>query len=515
MKNMTWKFYNIILAALFSVAALRAQEIAPRIAGLENNTVYMTLLREDAELQIREDSVVNAVTRVRRLLREQPGNREVYAKEILGLEERIFEIRNAKGRLIDRINTIEQEWVLANLDAGVSAQDAGDPGMLSALPDSLKVRSLVDNLYFREHLPAADYEALRRAQRWERTVVEYVNRYFANYGEIASLAEQYAAAQTEQEALDLYEKYNTMQGFNRVLADSLGGVWNYIFDNKSYAYGYLLDKFGQDEVLAREEEHLSEAARQLSELRGHTVSDVVADYFLRKRVVVDYETAIADLLRLDAARDSLRGVAVQLEGVDFRLPKIEVTERFFLDYDSIAFSSVPKYSYQNPIPECRVYANGTIYRILLGTFNTKRAASTFKGAYPICYRIGDDGKWSYFAGGFATRAEADEAQKQMKSKGFLRPEVVVWTDGQYRNLSREPEETLPSYRVEIVGAASLSDAAKEAIAATAGERELSRVGPQMFVVGVFDDKAIADQVAAAVAVAEPALEIKVAEIAAE
>lgn len=515
MKKMIYRFHIVLIVTLFAVTGLRAQEIAPRIAGLENNAEYMSLLREDAGLQIREDSVVNAVDRVRGQLREHPENREQYSKDILGLEERIFEIRNAKGRLIDRINTIEQEWVLANLDAGSSAQQTEDAGSLPELPDSLKVRSLVNNLFFREYLPAADYTALRKAQGMERTAVDYVNRYFANYGEIASLAEQYAAVQTEQEALDLYGKYNVMQGFNRALADSLGEVWNYVFDNKSYAYGYLLDKLGQDELLAREQELLSEASRQLSELRGETASDVVADYFLRKKVAVEYETAVAGLLKLDAARDSLRGVAAQLERVDFRLPKIEVKERYFLDYDSIAFSSVPKYSYQNPIPECRVYAHGTIYRILLGTFNTKRAASTFKGAYPISYLVGDDGKWSYYAGGFATRAEADEAQKQMKAKGFVRPEVVVWTDGEYRNLSREPEEALPSYRVEIVGATTLSDAAKEAILATAGDRELSRVGQQMFVVGLFDDKAVADQVAAAVAVAEPALEIKVAEITTE
>ena len=35
-----------------------------------------------------------------------------------------------------------------------------------------------------------------------------------------------------------------LQGFNRVLADSLSDAWNYIFDNKSYAYGYLMDKCG-------------------------------------------------------------------------------------------------------------------------------------------------------------------------------------------------------------------------------------------------------------------------------
>ena len=73
------------------------------------------------------------------------------------------------------------------------------------------------------------------------------------------------------------------------------------------------------------------------------------------------------------------GVAAQLESIDYRLPRVEVAERYFLDYDSVAFSSKPVYSYQNPIPECRVYANGTIYRILLGTFNTKARRRDFPG----------------------------------------------------------------------------------------------------------------------------------------
>ena len=421
-----------LFAALLGAGSLRAQQLSveARIAGLESNEEYMSLLREDAQLQMREDSIVNAVERARRQLRENPAARQQYSQDILQLESRIFEIRNAKGRLIDRINTIEQEWVLANLN-GAASQPAG---------------------------PAAENPAAE-------------------------------------------------------IPDSLSDAWNYIFDNKSYAYGYLMDKLGRDEILSREEERLSEAARQLSELRGETASDAVTDYFLRKKVLVGYETSVADMLGLTSARDSLRGVTAQLEGIDFRLPRIDVAERYFLDYDSVSFSSTPKYSYQHPIPECKVYEHGTIYRILLGTFNTKRAVSTFRGAYPLSYLVNDDRKWCYYAGGFATREEAEAAQKLLKARGFVRPEIVVWTDGEYRNLSKDPEAQHIAYRVEIVSSEALSDAVKAAITDTAEGCELSRVGQQLFVVGTFDDKAVADRVAAAVTQTDPALEIKVAEIA--
>ena len=258
----------ILLCALFAAGSLGAQQldVKARIAGLEKNGEYMSLLREDALLQAREDSVVRVVERTRTLLREDPERRQQYSQEILALENRIFEIRNAKGRLIDRINTIEQEWVLSNLDAGGAG---GAPHRTSAaIPDSLKVRNLVCNPWFGEQLPAADYAALRRAQDMEMVAVDYVNRYFANYDTLKQLAETYAAVGTEAEAQEVFDRYEALQGVNRILADSLSGVWNYIFDNKNYAYGYLLDRLGQEQALVREEEALSKAMRQLAPCAG-------------------------------------------------------------------------------------------------------------------------------------------------------------------------------------------------------------------------------------------------------
>lgn len=508
-------FIYTLGAALLAVGALHAQQpqVEARIAGLEGNEEYMSLLREDAQLQIREDSIVNAVERVRRQLREEPARRQEYSQEILQLEGKIFEIRNAKGRLIDRINTIEQEWVLASLNGAAQPQGPVEKSPEAAVPDSLKVRNLVDNLYFREHLTPEDYGALHKAQALELQAVDYVNRFFANHGTLTELAESYAAVEAEAEAIETYERFKALQGLNDVLADSLAATWNYIFDNKNYAYGYLLDMAGKEELLTREEEALSEAARELTALHGATASDAVADYFLRKRVMVDFETAVAGVLALDAARDSLRGVAAQLKAIDFRLPRVEVAERYFLDYDSVAFSSKPVYTYQNPIPECKVYANGTIYRILLGTFNTKRAAATFRGAYPLFYLVNDEGKWCYYTGGFATLAEAEAAQALLKKRGFVRPEIVVWTDGAYRNLSLEPDALAAAYRVEITGTDALSEELKQVIAATDGEYELSRVGQQLFVVGTFDDKAVADRLAESIRQTDAALEVKVVQIA--
>lgn len=499
-------------AALLPVAGwIYAQApVQARIAGLESNGEYMSLLREESRLQQREDSVELAVVELRRQLREAPaGERQRFAQEILQLESQIFDLRNAKGRLVDRINAIEQEWVLANLDQSIEKPQEPQ----QALPDTLQVRDLIRNRYFLDNLPSEDYAALQKAQEMETQAVAYADRYFAGHATLAELSAAYAAAAIESEALEIHDRFDALRKQNDEVADSLAGVWNYIYDNKSYAYSYLLDKLGRDDLLAREEERQAEVGQQLATLRGATASDAVADYFLRKQAAVEYEKTIAGVLRLSSARDSLDGVAKRLAEVDFRQPRVTIAERLFLDYDSVVFSKTPVYSYKNPIPECRVYARGTIYRILLGKFNTKRAADLFRGASPLAYLIDDAGKWCYYAGGFATREEADAAQAQLKKHGFLRPEVVVWTDGEQRNLSREPEAAAVAYRVEIVGADALSEAVKQAIAQHAEGRELSRVGQQTFIVGTFDDRALADRLAAAVAQADTNLQTKVAETA--
>lgn len=500
----------VLLLAAGDLAAQQLQQVEARIAGLEHNEAYMSLLREEAALQVREDSVARAVEQAREQLRSAPGERGRLAEEILELESRIFAIRTAKGRLIDRINSIEQEWVLDNLhrpeaEAERAPADAWRGG------DSLKVRNLVANGCFRELLPAPDYEALRRAQDEEMQAVGYVNRYFANYDTLVQLAAAYEAAQNEGEAGGLMERYEALRRANRAVADSLDEVWNRIFDNKSYAYSYLLERLGREERLVYEEEALAKVRRQVADLRGETASDAVADYFLRKRLLVESERAMADLFGLAAAGDSLRGVAAQLGQVEFLLPKVSVAERYFLDFDSVVFTKTPKYTASNPIPECKVHERGTIYRLLLGTFSTKRAVSTFRGAYPLSYRINDEGKWCYFTGGFATRDEADSVQEVLKRHGFVRPEVVVWNDGVYRNLSREPEGAAVAYRVEIDGAGDLSDEVRATIGTLGEGRELSRVGQGAFVVGTFDDRAVAERLAEALKRSDPALKIKVTE----
>lgn len=508
------KLYLTLSLTLLTFGTLSAQyRVESRIAGLEQNSEYMTLLEEEATLQMREDSISSAMIRIRKQLREDPTNRQQYAAEILQAENHIFEVRNAKGRIINRINTIEQEWVLKNLDVTLARQQAEQQAQ-GVIPDSLKRRNLVENRPFAQHLTRQDLNSLRQAQRNEMRAVDFVNRFLANYLSMGEAATAYAEVPTEAEAILLQQQIDSLAMINEDLADSLAEQWDDIYDNKCYAYDYLMEALRKEEQLDRQQERHARTMREIRSLEGQTASDALVDYFLRKQALVDYEISVAEALALGEAVDSLRGVREQVTTVEFRLPPVQVEERIFIDYDTLTFASRPQYSAQKPIPEVKHYQRGTIYRVLLGTFSTKRPVTIFRGTAPICYEKTEEGKWRYYAGGFATQEEAVAAQERLRKRGFLRPEVVVWIDDKYRNLAEEPlpTATLAGFRLEINDVENLSEEVLSALRTAHPEAEVSRIGASRYIIGTFDERTAAEAAATSMRAADGSLQINIVEL---
>ena len=63
------------------------------------------------------------------------------------------------------------------------------------------------------------------------------------------------------------------------------------------------------------------------------------------------EPELAGALGLTAARDSLARAAAGLRIVDYRLPKLFIEARMFLEYAPIGIVTPAKYSASHPIPE--------------------------------------------------------------------------------------------------------------------------------------------------------------------
>ncbi|WP_278758477.1 SPOR domain-containing protein [Alistipes putredinis] len=509
---MMWHKLLIGLFLTFSVVIVRgaSDPAGPGIPALQSNSEYVALRDQDSRLQVRIDEMQTRIAGLRAMLRENPAAQETYGAQILSLESEMLSAQGLRTQVAARINAIEQAWLTEHPDYVPAAET--EKSLITQTPESQQSRNLVFNGYFRENLPARDYEALLRAQRMEAEVAGCAGRLLENYRQQTLLKQQYDTVRTEQAAVDLFGRYRTVANLGRVLRDSLTAVWGYVYDNKSYAYDYILDKLNCRDQQARQQKALDDVRRQMSAAQAEGLVDALPDYYIRKCYLTDYEREIARLLGLGLASDSLKRVALQLQTIDFRLPKPEITERYFLDYEPVQFVA-GRYTYKKPIPDCPVYEHGVIYRILLGEYKYKQNISIFRSASPLYVLKTDAGRYRYFAGGFATKAEAVDAQELLRAKGFRRPELVVWYDGEYTNLTRTPEAEMAAFRVEISSEQNLSDTVKQAIAQAAPGCDLSRVGADLFVVGQFDNKAVADQAAAAIRAADPQLSVKVTEIA--
>ena len=371
-------FFLLAVLVAAGAAEASAQEVTARIAGLEGNAEYMEMLREEASLQAREDSVTMVVNRVRRQLRDDPAQRAVYSAEILRCEEQLFSIRTERGRLTDRINTVEQDWVLANLDLSSPSTTPAGRAAGTPLPDSLQTADLVHNAYFREQLPQADYRALLSAQRRERTAFDLAAACAANYEAIEELKISYDTITAETPAAVLYERYRTLQSLNRSLCDSLQRVWSAVYDNKNYAYAYVLDRLGRDDLLAKTEEQLAGVRQQMADTYNYysfpEVPDVYPVYLLLYGAVMPVLAAV--IVNWLVIRKKLAQPALKL------MRKEQKQGRFGrMDLGDLAF--VPRFCIRQFLRELR-----TGLTVIFGLFVSLLICMLSLDCYVMCSNVG-------------------------------------------------------------------------------------------------------------------------------
>lgn len=498
--------HKLLAAALLSVVSLSAwaqQDVTVRIPELENNTEYLDLLRSDVRMRQQSDSLMSVIRDIRSDLARNAEERDSLAQlrtdslsvVLADTESAIYNIRGQMMKLVDRINSIEQEHLLASMGniRGVAEQASG---------------SIFTNAYFRKSIDPDDYKALAAANIAESKAAEYARTYVANYDKIKQMYDKYVLARTEAEAEEIYAQMATLMDENNQLERNLEQTWMEIYDQKSYVYAYFFEKEERDDILDLTESMMMEAREEKLASIDNLASEPLADYRLQKHVILNYETYVAKLLNNTSAIDSLSNASRAVRQIDYRIPALDIERRSFVDYSAIEFTQRSPYNSQNPIPECIVYEYGTIYRILLGTFKYKQQVSIFRNASPLCIETLEDGRFSYYAGGFRSRTEAEKAVEVMKKKGFRNPQIVEWCDGIKTNLSEAGEV---SYRLMISGGALTSEV-REVIETMAVDCQLSRLAEDSFSVGMFASRAMADRVAQAITKSDSALTVEVEEL---
>ncbi len=470
---------------------------------------HKRLMQQLQTLREEGDSIRESILSLREEVTTHPERMHELAQEIIPLESRIIAIQKEMSTVANQITRIEQHWLATG---HTPEPTSAAPAQSNASKNTKQRRNLVANSIFRDKLSSRDHKMLLMVHGKESEAFALANRYIDNYTTIAELAAVYDTIKVETEAVKLQERYNALQEMNRTIGDSLKMTWSLIFDNKAFAYGYLLDLTNHSEIRQNQQAELDKAARKIAFLKDSTESEQLVEYCVHKKMMLRLEQQVAELFNLTTARDSLKVAENLLDKVNYRLPRILIKERYFIDFEDAHVTSPSIYNYKNPIPECKVYSRGTIYRIRLGVFSTKRPVSVFRGISPLCYLRNENHRWEYYAGGYATYDEAVKARDFLQKKGFRAPMIFVWNDGERSEVSENAETTATRFRIEIAGKSQLSDEVRGLIEPLLGELQFSRISDQLYVLGMFFDKAQAENLASELTRKDAELEIKVVEI---
>ncbi len=507
--NMSTRKRILLALALILSPICSWGQVSARVAGLEGNFQYMELLLQEQQLHRGEDSVMNVISQTRKLFASATSaEREQYGRDILRLEGELFDIRNRIGEVGNSINIIEQEYVLEHLDDDPVLLGTTSPSSVEAEVNSnldRQVPNLIFNDYFKRNLSPADYSSLCRSQEREVIPPVLIDTYLDNYRQMEELADIYSTA-SRTEAEEAYSKLLTIRLINETLADSLARVWNYIYDNKVYAYSYLLDKMNQNGLLNDFERQFRETNQQIALARDKVASDVVYGYPLHKKLILSYEMALASILGYTEALDSLSRVLKEEEALDYNLPLVDPAPRNFIEYGDIEVTSRAKYNASNPIPQNEVFRYGTVYKIQVGDFVRVQPVSIFRNVSPLCYEKQENGRYIYYAGAFRELSEAQTAIEQLTKLGFRKPQIVVWRDGIFESLGEESasfsvgstNSKSTFYRVEIdVDSEEMSVDVKGILSSAAPDKEVSRTpasdGGYIYTVGSFSDRESAER----------------------
>lgn len=493
------RYKQLLFSAVLIVMPLGSfGQVVARVAGLENNARYMDLLVQEQRLQKQEDSVVNVIATTRKLFASATAaERSQYGQAILKLEGDLFEIRNRIGEVSASISSIEQEYVMAHMDTPVVTPE-------TPVVDTVKkqVPNLIYNDYFKTHLSSADYKSLCASQEREKALPALLDQYIANYQQMEAMANEYDTASRAQ-AEEVWAKLQTMIGINAALSDSIAHVWSFIYDNKIYAYNYLLDRLNKSEQLSNFDSQFRKINQQIASMREKVASDAVYGYPLCKKLVLDYELSLSDMLGYTQAHDSLTKVAQQIGALNYAFAPVNPAPRNFIEYGAIEVTSPSKYNYAHPIPENEIFKYGTVYKVQVGSFLRKQPVSIFRNVSPLCYEKTDEGRYVYYAGAFRELSEAQAAVEQLSKIGFRKPMVVVWRDGIFEALGEDAssstfaEQADVLYRVEFTDSGEeMNDAVKEILATAAPDKETSRTsapeGGYLYSVGTFTDRTSAE-----------------------
>lgn len=482
-------FIKLVIIFIFGTLCSRnANGAEIKLPEFENDSIYKSLVEKRQEFRVKESELNLKLDSLRNYYSAAPDSlKNIIGEKILSVENDLYGVRAQIAEADQKINIVEQQYLIQSIRSG-NKQDtvqAANPTQ----SNFRKHRDLLRNRFLSQNLPGEEYRKLRTAQQAESSVKELVAEFKKNYQHLDSLSREYQTVSTQSRADSLYRIYMILSERCASLDDSLGAVWTPCYDTKIYAYSYLLDRINRTDVLEDMNNKLNEARIAYQSEDGSQLQSLKFATLGRQRsVVLNYELALAEVLDLTEAADSIRAELENMpETSSLALKRIELQPLDFTPYSRVTTTPTVIYNTRNPIPKHTEPEVARVYKILLGTFLKAQQATIFRKVSPLSYERLSNGKYRYYAGLYKNYDEVLEDIEKLKALGFKRPEPVIWENGVYRNLAEDSES---SFRVEFTCPGGvISNTMKALIDVFAKDKETSKINtPEgvMYIIGTFD-----------------------------
>lgn len=461
------------------------------------------------------DSVLEVLAQYRANYAKEQAKRKELAPKIIELEGEATRLQAEYEKIVGAIAQKDAREAVVAYDKFVAGAKGVRPnpddlaGGEEMLNNGEMKRDLVANKIFIKRLTSADYATLLKAQQEESKVQAMVADYMVMYGDLLALQRKYMEMPTKDKADKVAVQFKAKEKELEALESDIAKIWSPLYCNKTYAYDLFMERYGNTAMLDLSAEIAMRAEREVNENSDQYQSNTLVDYYVRKKALTEYEMKVAAMLNLTLSSDSLSVVMSELRNRDFRISKLSLPHRSFIVYENVEIKVPSIYNSKNPIPRTKVYDSGVVYRVRVGLYSSRPAISSLRGATPLSYsETLHTGYYAYFVGGFRTEKEAQKSADYLKKVGFREPIVAVWVDGKYYPTVDEMRLSENLYTLEISGVASLSGEMKSCIFAQKSDCTISRSG-STFVVGIFEDRALAESIAADLKAIDSAVTVEV------
>lgn len=308
-------------------------------------------------------------------------------------------------------------------------------------------------------------------------------------------------AETEEESVadipdnELTIKYMAKMDEVRVLRDSIASTSSsletlrneYVFGNDPAERARLTNEILQLETrIPSLQRALDKASSELGAIEMEFLKEGI---FLNMDMQKEEEGPVADMPEYDFR---MRSMGESLDIV-VHVPEVKFDYTFRIGQEAV-------------FAEDQTIPNGIVYQVQLFSGGRKATVAELKGLTPIYEHRTPSGMYTYRAGLFHAYEEVVKAAEQIRRRGFRDAYIAAFIDGKEVSVvSARTEEAKRNnqvilYEVRIIPeSGELDSAVVEGMVRLAMGKDIARVeaedGTQVFIVGPFDNKAMAEELA--------------------